>query len=132
MKPATTTAMTARMMMNESDRNNEDDAYNLLPKSLEEILPALYATEKASIKEKIVYAKFFAPNTCWTWFVLEGSWNEDHEDFTFFGLVHGFEKEYGYFSLNELESVGISNPLYRIKRDLHFTPKPLSNITGSK
>jgi hypothetical protein len=111
------------MMMNEHDQSAGNDAHNLLPPSLEKILPPLYATENVKEKDKIVYAKFFAPNTCWTWFVLEGSWNENHENFIFFGLVHGFEKEYGYFSLNELKSV--TNPLHRIERDLHFTPTPL-------
>ena len=114
--------------MNNRDRNNEDDAYNLLPPSLEKALPKLYATEKTPEKNKIVYAKFFAPNTFWTWYVLEGQWEEDNEDFTFFGMVHGFEKELGYFSLQELESVGISNPLCRIERDLYFLPTLLSHI----
>ena len=112
--------------MNDLDHSNEDDAYNLLPPSLEKILPALYATEDIAEEEKIAYAKFFAPNSSWTWFALEGGWSTDHEDFMFFGLVHGFEKEYGYFSLNELESVGITNPLYRIERDLYFIPILLS------
>ena len=111
--------------MIERDRGNENDAYNLLPTSLEKTLPPIHATEKTTEKKKIVYAKFFTPYTCWTWFVLEGSRQEDG-DFLFFGLVHGLEKEYGYFSLNELESVGISNPHHRIERDLHFTPTLLS------
>jgi hypothetical protein len=110
------------------DRSNEEDAYNLLPPSLEKILPKLYATEKTTTKDKTVFAKFFVPSSIWTWFVLEGSWNEDRKDFIFFGLVHGFEKEYGYFSLNELESVGNSNPLISVERDLYFTPKLLSSI----
>ena len=117
-------------MRNECDRSNEDDAYNLLPQSLEKAIPALYATEGIKKEEKIVYAKFFAPNTCWTWFVLEGEWSTDHEDFTFFGLVHDFEKEYGYFSLNELESVGDSNLTCSIERDLYFIPKLLTNCIG--
>jgi hypothetical protein len=115
-------------VMNNPNRNDENDAHNLLPLSLEKILPPLYATENIVEKKKIVYAKFFAPNTFWTWFVLEGSWNENHEDFIFFGLVHGFEKEYGYFSLNELKSV--TNPLYRAERDLYFKPTLLSECVS--
>ena len=119
--------------MIERDHSNEDDAYNLLPLSLEKILPKLYATEKTPTNEKIVYAKFFVPFILWTWFVMEGAWDEDQEDFTFFGLVHGIEKEFGYFSLNELESIGVSNPsLCRIERDLYFTPTPLTDITESE
>ena len=41
-----------------------------------------------------------------------------------FGLVYGLEKELGYFSLNELESV--RGPLgLGIERDKSFKPKPL-------
>jgi hypothetical protein len=108
-------------------QSSEDDAYNLLPPSLEKELPKLYATENIKTEEKIVYAKFFAPNSNWTWFALEGSWDDDHEDFTFFGLVRGFVEEYGYFTLNELESVGVSNPFCRIERDLYFEPTLLKN-----
>ena len=109
----------------ERDRSNENDAYNLLPTSLEKNLPPLYATEDVTEEEKMVYAKFFTPYSSWTWFVLEGSRQEDG-DFLFFGLVHGLEEEYGYFSLFELESVGISNPFIRIERDIYFTPTLLS------
>lgn len=112
-------------VMSEHDHSDESDACNLLPPSLEKILPKLYATEKTPVNKKIVYAKFFAPNSRWTWFVLEGEWSTEHEDFIFFGLVHGFEKEYGYFSLNELKSV--TNPFHRIERDLYFEPTELSN-----
>ena len=112
----------------EIDRSREEDAFNLLPPSLEKNLPALYATEKTPTNEKTVYAKFFAPGTSWTWFVLEGAWEEDQQDYLFFGLVLGFENEYGYFSLKELESVGDANPLCVVERDLYFLPTPLSNI----
>jgi hypothetical protein len=41
--------------MNKRDRTDENDAYNLLPPSLEKIIPPLYATEniEASIPGKI-------------------------------------------------------------------------------
>jgi hypothetical protein len=102
------------------DSGDENDPYNLLPPSLEKILPLLYATEKVAKEKKIAYAKYFAPYTSWRWFVLEGQWNPDHNDFIFFGLAYGFEKEYGYFSLIELKSV--THPLHRIERDLYFKP----------
>ena len=66
--------------------------------------------------------------------MTEGSAQYDPEgpaggegDFLFFGFVIGFEKEWGYFSLNEMESArgpyGLS-----IERDLYFTPGPLSEV----
>jgi hypothetical protein len=114
----------------ERDRNNENDAHNLLPPSLEKTIPRLYATENIKEEEKIVYAKFFTSNTGWTWFALEGEWDEEHEDFTFFGLVHGLEKEYGYFSLNELKSV--TDPRFRVERELFFEPTPLKNFINDR
>jgi hypothetical protein len=95
----------------------------LLTDELRASLPALYAQENE--KDQMVYAKFFTPWTGWTWYATEGQ--QEGEDFIFFGYVIGFEKEWGYFSLNELESVRGPGGL-TIERDLHFTPKRRSEI----
>jgi len=97
----------------------------LLTEELKKLLPPLYAQEGNS--EPMVHAKFFTPWTSWTWFVTEGSQQED--DFIFFGYVIGYEPEWGYFSLNELESIRGPAGL-TIERDLHFTPKRSSEIPG--
>jgi hypothetical protein len=52
-------------------------------------LAALYAQEAEA--DPIVYAKFFLPGTAWTWYVPEGSPQEN--DFLFFGFVVGLESE---------------------------------------
>jgi hypothetical protein len=96
----------------------------LLTEELKKLLPPLYAQEANS--EPMVHAKFFTPWTGWTWFVTEGSQQED--DFIFFGYVIGHEQEWGYFSLNELESVRGPAGL-TIERDLHFTPQTLERNT---
>lgn len=63
-----------------------------------------------------VIAKFFTPDSNWTWYATE--FDGENE---FFGLVCGLEKELGYFSLEELESV--HGPMgLAIERDLHFVP----------
>ena len=49
---------------------------------------------------------------------------QENGDVVFFGFVEGFDKEYGYFTLNELKSV--TNPMFRVERDLYFEPCPLS------
>jgi hypothetical protein len=42
-----------------------------------------------------------------------------------FGLVVGHEREFGYFSLDELQN--IRGPLgHQVDRDLYFKPKPVS------
>ena len=47
-------------------------------------------------------------------------------DILFYGLVEGFETEWGYFSLDELESVNGPFGL-KIERDLHFEPRKVGD-----
>ena len=99
--------------------NDKVRGMKLLPKEIREILPPLYAQDGKGGKA-IAYVKFFLGS--WTWWATEF----DGED-TFFGLVEGFEKELGYFSLSELEN--IKGPLgLPIERDLHFQPQTLGEI----
>jgi Protein of unknown function (DUF2958) len=93
---------------------------HLLPEELKKKLPPLYATEQD--KDPIVWVKFFTPWTNWTWYVTE----YDGDD-TFFGWVEGYEHEFGYFSLSELENVKGPWGL-KIERDLYFTPCRLSEV----
>jgi hypothetical protein len=99
----------------------------LLTDELRAQLPPLYAQEHED--DAMIYAKFFTPWTGWTWFVTEGSQEDD--DFIFFGYVIGLEAEWGYFSLNELESVRGPAGL-TIEQDLYFTPKRKSEIPDIK
>ena len=86
----------------------------LLPEELRASLTALYAQDGNS--NPMVHAKFFTPDSNWIWFITEGSAEED--DFIFFGYVIGFEEEWGYCALSELESV--RGPLsLPIERDLY-------------
>ena len=95
----------------------------LLPPQLRATLPARYSQEK--VKDPIVHIKFFTPWTSWTWFVTEG--DEQEDTFMFFGYVIGHEEEWGYFNLNELESIAGPAGL-KIERDLHFRPGPFSEV----
>lgn len=97
----------------------------LLTKEIINQLPALYATESIPLDEKKVICKFFTPTSNWTWYVCEGS--QEGDDFIFFGLVQGFEVEWGNFSLNELQSV--KGPLgLGIERDKFFKPCLVSEL----
>ena len=71
----------------------------LLTKAIEAKLPKLYATDGQNLTPVVV--KFFDPTGSWTWYAIEGEKQEDG-DWLFFGMVDGFEKELGYFTLNEL------------------------------
>ena len=98
----------------------------LLTQKIRKRLPKLYETESVPLEEKVVHAKLFTPDSSWTWYVLEGQEQEDG-DFLLFGWVVGLEKELGYFTLRELESV--RGPLgLPVERDLHFKPRPLKEV----
>ena len=68
-----------------------------------------------NVDDPLIVAKFFDPTGSWTWYATE----YDQDTKTFFGLVDGHDKELGYFSLEELESV--KGPLgIGIERDRYF------------
>lgn len=95
----------------------------LLTKAILDKLPKLGAQE--NVADPIVHLKLFTPSSHWTWYATEGQ--QQDGDFIFFGMVHGDEKEWGYFSLNELESV--KGPFgLGIERDRWFEPQPYSAI----
>ena len=93
----------------------------LITKEIKNILPKLYEQDSKGLSAT-AYVKFFTPDSNWTWYVTEF----DGEDI-FVGLVDGFNKEMGYFSLKELE--GIRGPLgLKIERDLYFKQKTLREL----
>jgi len=88
----------------------------LLTEQIKAKLPKLYATEDVPTKDKLLVCKFFTPDSSWTWYATEF----DGKD-TFFGYVQGFENEWGYFTLNELEDA--TGPMgLHIERDMYFEP----------
>lgn len=94
----------------------------LLTKAIESKLPALLSQDGKGMAAMVV-VKFFTPWAGWTWWATEYS----PEERRFFGLVEGFERELGYFSLDELEEV--KGPFgLKIERDIHWTPKPLAEV----
>ncbi len=92
----------------------------LLTKKLRAKLPPLNATMMDD--DPLVVCKFFYPDFGWTWYAIEF----DGRD-VFYGLVDGFEKELGSFSLTELRqnhgSLGCP-----IERDRYFAPCRLSTL----
>ena len=114
--------------------NDNIRGMKLFPKEIRETLPDLYAQDGKGGKA-VVNVKFFAPSSSWTWYVVGGEpmLNESgkEQDFRFFGLVDGHEKEFGDFLLSELEEV--RGPMgLPIERDLHWKPKTLEEIAPEK
>ena len=92
----------------------------LLTAELRKQLPALGTT--ANQADPTIVCKFFTPDSSWTWYAIEF----DGDD-TFYGLVDGFEQEFGSFSLAELEN--LRGPMgLPVERDLYFKPAPASKF----
>jgi hypothetical protein len=92
----------------------------LLPPDLLARLPKLGGT--SSQEDPSAQVKFFYPDFSWTWYGIEF----DGEDI-FYGLVDGFEKEFGTFRLSELmENRGKLG--LEVERDLYFEPTPVSRL----
>lgn len=78
------------------------------------------------VKDPMVIAKFFNPTGAGTWYATE----YDPGERIFFGFASIFgdhNDEWGYFSLDELESYRGKFGL-GIERDLHFEAQPFSQI----
>ena len=93
---------------------------DLLPPEIRNVLPKLYAQEKTD--DPIVHIKYFFPAGNWTWFVTEGE--TDGDDFLFYGYVIGLEKEWGYFTLKQLEEIEFRG--LTVERDLYFKQETFS------
>lgn len=90
----------------------------LMTKTIEKRIPGLYKTENIPMSQKKAYVKYFDLRSDWKWYGVE----YDPEQKLFFGFVKGFEGEWGYFSLQELEENKT------IERDKRFTVKKCSEI----
>ena len=96
----------------------------LLTQEIKKILPALYSQEQ--IEDPMVVVKYFTPDSSWTWYIIEGSPQED--DWMFFCKAISNicpEGELGYVMLSELEQIKGSLGL-SVERDLYFKSMPLS------
>lgn len=109
--------------------------HQLMTAAIKKALPKLYATDGQEKAPIIV--KFFTPWTYWTWYAKEGEPTGEQyldpytrrmeDDYRFFGMVHGHEKELGYFLLSELASVQGRWGLH-VERDLHFSGHTIDEV----
>ena len=95
----------------------------LLTKANLKSLPAQGSTIGMDEEEIIAQVKFFCPWNGWTWYAVE--YNPECK--LFYGLVHGFEKEVGYWGLEELEDV-VGPMGLKIERDMYFDPTPIREL----
>ncbi len=95
----------------------------LFTKEIKKRMPKLQTQSNGPMENLVFHARLFSPWGNWTWYVAEA----DFETGEAFGLVFGFEKELGYFNLNELSE--IRGPMnLKIERDLWFEPIKYSEL----
>lgn len=95
---------------------------HLFTDRMRELTPQLYDTDSTSAKDKMVQAIYFVPfRSNWTWYVVEC----DENTGDCFGLVAGFEPEWGYFNLKELQEVGA-------QRLVHFIPRTFEALKDTE
>ena len=97
----------------------------LITKEIEQILPVLYSQE--NVADPICVLKFFTPDAGWTWFISEGSQQEDGDWLFFTKVISPMcpDGELGYVLLSQLKQVKGRLGL-PVERDLWWEAKPLS------
>lgn len=81
--------------------------------------------EQRNTKDPTVIAKFFNPCGSSTWYATAYYPNEN----ICFGYVTGLQyDEWGYFSIDELESLRVPPFGLSIERDVHFEQQPFSQL----
>ena len=98
----------------------------LMTEELAEGLPPLYATEGEG--DLVALVHYFSCLNGWDWYLTE----YDPETGEAFGFVRGFETEWGYFSLREMEELNHSRGLNVVERDEHFEPTRVSALEGRR
>lgn len=96
----------------------------LITEEIRATTPFLYETENVSILEKKATAKFFTPYSNFTWYLFE----LDQDNDLAYGLVFGFDDEWGNFRISELERITIGGGLPAVERDLFFRPLTIEEI----
>ncbi len=94
-------------------------AYKYILKSLASKIPKI--GETADQSDPMAWVKLFTPDSDWSWHIVE----YNPEDDVCNGLVHGFETEWGSFSLAQIREIRGALGL-PVERDIHFTPRPVS------
>ena len=102
----------------------------LITKEVEKAIekkPLYYHEEKdIDIEDAKIIVKFFGGGQC-NWWAIEGEKLEDG-DIRFYGLVQIFEKEFGYFTLKELEGIKFPPFGLGVERDMYFSDKTIKDV----
>ena len=107
------------------DKHSGLRRHKLMTQELGEKIPALRANENTADPDDVLApAKLFCPYNGWRWYITE--WNPQTGEC--FGLVEGYETEWGYFDLTELAGVTVLGGVPAIERDLYWEPTTIGEI----
>lgn len=96
----------------------------LMTEEIAKTVPSLYEQDGAD--DPIVHVHYFSCVNGWDWYLTE----YDPRTGEAFGLVRGFETEWGYFSVREMERVNREKGFGVVERDERFEPAPASRFEG--
>ena len=102
----------------------------LITKQIERLLSEYpLGSQDGKRDEAIVIAKFFLTSSSFTFYMIEGSVEEQ----TGYGIIIGFDNkaEYGYISLQEMQTIRNSFGL-GVERDLYVKSCKVSEIDDEK
>lgn len=89
----------------------------MMTKEILDKVPRLYEQDGKG-DDAIIYAHYFSCWSNWDWYMLE----YDPDTGEAFGIVKGFETEYGYFSLREFEELNRGRGIEIVERDIYWSP----------
>jgi len=108
------------------DKDNGSRGHQLMTKEFGKKIPALGANRNVEDGDEVIaHVKLFSPYSDWTWYVTE--W--EAETGLCYGLVEGFDTEWGYFGLEELAEAKVFGGVPAIERDLYWEPKTIGEIS---
>lgn len=114
-----------------SEINRHERGHTFYPTDAERTaIPDLYESEDTALGDKVVHAHFFTRGGVGEWWVMELERGNETAQ-SAFGFADLGYREAGYFDLVALESLRIERPGYPpviIERDLHWTPRPWSEV----
>ena len=128
-KPTTTRGVAIRLCPQGRDvegrvPGTEEDMQQLMTEEIAKTVPRLY--EQDGAEDPTVHVHYFSCVNGWDWYLTE----YDPRTGEAFGLVRGFETEWGYFSVREMERVNREKGFGVVERDEHFEPAPASRFEG--
>ncbi|MBD3204119.1 DUF2958 domain-containing protein [Candidatus Woesearchaeota archaeon] len=87
-------------------------------------IPKLYETDNIKLRDKIIHLHFFIGGC--DWYIAE--YDQERNLFFGFTILNGDTNnaEWGYISFEELKKIKVG--FVEIDRDIHWKPKPASEI----